>query len=105
MVRRHWSLWLPFGPHTAGGRAPIGCGGSTTPPTSASAFSRSSHVLTSVSPGSTPTVPMNAAIGTRTPGISSDVAASRSSFQLTTYGSGNRSRRKPKPGTITVYPY
>ena len=29
-------------------------------------------------------------------------AAWRSSFQLTTYGSGNRSRKKPKPGTITV---
>ena len=30
--------------------------------------------MTSVSPGSTPTVPMNAAIGTRTPGIWSEVA-------------------------------
>ena len=47
---------LPFGPQTSGGRAPVGSGGSATPPALASCDSRSSHLWTSGSPGSTPTV-------------------------------------------------
>ncbi len=83
IVRRHSSLPLPLGPQISAGRAPTGCGGRATPPAAASRASRASQARASGSPGSTPTEPMKAAMGTRTPGIWSDTAAWRVSFQLT----------------------
>jgi len=47
-------------------------------------------------------VPMNGAPGTRTPGRSSEEAQPSAIDQRTMNGSGNWSRRKPKPGTCTV---
>ncbi len=102
MVRRHLSLWLPSGPQTALGSAPVGSGGSATPPASPSWVSRCSHSSTSASPGSTPTEPMKPLNGMATPGICSDVACRRVRRQLATQGSGKRSRRNPKPGTMMV---
>ena len=88
MVRRHLSFWLPFGPQISAGRAPVGCGGRATPPASPSCVSRFSHVSISGLPGSTPTDPMNPLKGTRTPGIWSDTASMRLSFQLAMNGFG-----------------
>ena len=107
MVRRHRSLWVCVRPaHVRRTARLIGCGGSATPPTSASAGLTIESFSTSVPRAGRSTQPMTPPTLARArPAFAAEVAASRSSFQSTMHGSGNRSRRKPKPGTITVQPY
>ena len=54
--------------------------------------------------GATPIDPMNEPSGMRTPGSSAELAQPSLIFHLTMYGSGNSSRRKPKPGIWIVKP-
>ena len=49
-------------------------------------------------------IPMNGAPGIRTFGNCGDTANPFAISQWTMYGSGNRSRKNPKPGMITVKP-
>ena len=74
-------LGCAVGAAESAGSASTGCGVNAAPPASASAFSRLSHLSISGLPGSTPTVPMNAFIGTAIPGRSFDRASSRFSSQ------------------------
>ena len=102
IVRRQRSLLLPVAPHTSLGSASFGSGGSTKPPAFMRASSRWNMTSVSFGPGAVPIVPVNPLNRTFTPGMSGEVAEERVRSHRTIWGFGKRSRRKPKPGTMTV---
>ena len=110
MVRRQRSLKRPWGPQIFFGTASVGSGGSTNPCFARSSSSRAKAASISRSPSSTPMVPANPCNGSRTPGRSREVAkrvpliGGAPSSQCAMAGSVKTSRRKPNPGTATVYP-
>ena len=88
----------------SGGTAASGSGSATGWPRSRSCSSRVRNASIRSCDGATPTTPANISSGTVTPGSSSDQAMPSAMSHLTTYGSVNRSARKPNPGITAVTP-